>query len=216
MIYFCSVGSSFTPSTDNIVKFHVWGQVGYVVKSINLFKTNFSGVQSPLVEKSFNECAGKQTSAIRGKRTQDPFWAVLNSVRKHLKNRVYGGVLSKSEVVALVLKDAEYCENEFFYEFSRKSTRLLRDAQFCDNCQELKINPAVLAQHVVFAGKTKYQLSHEKRLEDLFVNGKLASMQEPIFALETIGEKTNKPLALPQALCSGVFKQNEIKVVAAC
>lgn len=181
-----------------------------------LKKSFFSGVKSPVAEKSFNECAGKQTPIIRGRRKQDPFWAVLNSVRKHLKNRLYGGVLSKSEVVTLVLKEAEYGENEFFYEFAHKITRLLQDAQYCDNCKELKIIPAILAQHVVFAGKTKYLLSREKRLEDVFDNGKLASMQEPIFALETIGEKANTPLALPPFVDSVVFGQSGNKVVATC
>lgn len=149
---------------------------------------------------------GSKAPVKRGGHAQDPFWAVLNSGRKYLKNRLYGGVLSESNVIARVLKEVGYDEKEFRHEYNRKVTRLLQDAQFCKECTELSLNPVIVAQHVVFAGKTKYQLSREKRLEEIFINGKLASMQEPIFALK----KRSTPLALPPIdVRDDVFGLNE-------
>ena len=138
---------------------------------------------------------GKKTPVKGGKRNNlYPFWAALNSVRKHLKNRLYGGVLSPNDVIIRVLNEVEYDEKEFRHEFNRKVTRLLHDMQFCKECKELGLNPVIVAEHAVFAGKTKYQLSREKRPEEVFPNGKLASMQEPMFAL-----KIREILALPPA-----------------
>jgi hypothetical protein len=154
---------------------------------------------------------GRKTSVKGSKRAQDPFWAALNSARKHLKNRLYGGVLSPSDVIIRVLKEMGYDEKEFHHEFIRKVTRLLQDAQFCKECTELGMNPVIVAQHVVYAGKRTYQLSREKHIQEIFLNGKLAKMQEPIFALK----KRSAPLALLPAKVNEVIELEELTTVVA-
>ncbi len=109
------------------------------------------------------------------------FFPTLTKVRNLPKKNIFAKDFSVAERLEIVLKaKGEYAVSEFFYTYQHHLDRLLCDRRFEADCVRNGLNPKIVAQHVVFAGKTKITRVWERGVEAVF-GGLIFDMAKPIF-----------------------------------
>lgn len=140
-----------------------------MIEAVN--QQTFKGAESMPVLSSANAQTEREVN----------FFPTLTKVRNLPKKNIFAKDFSVAQRLEIVLTaKGEYAISEFFYTYQRHMDRLLCDRRFEADCKRMGLNPNIVAQHVVFAGKTKITKVWERGVEAVF-GGLIFDMVNPIF-----------------------------------